>query len=59
MALSDRDYVTRRKKKRSKAPGGGSRRAQTWMGVNRNFVLGALIVVIACVAVYVLRLMQS
>jgi hypothetical protein len=61
MALSDRDYVTRRKKKRKATAGSGSRRSggETWMGVNRNFVLGALIVIIACVAIYVLRVLQS
>ena len=63
MALSDRDYITRKKKRARSGAGSGRRRTsgpgQTWMGVNRNFVLGALIVIALCIAVYVLRVMQA
>jgi hypothetical protein len=57
MALSDRDYVARRKKKRSR-PAGKRRPGQstTWLGVNRAFVIGALIVVLLGLATYVFSL---
>ncbi len=59
MALSDRDYVARRKKKRPRAPGAGRRspgQRATWLGVNRAFMVGALIVVLLGLATYIFSL---